>query len=406
MTKARKGLLIMTLSMYTVKACRKIFAGKTLYVSHADTAIYVGTDPTGGQAVSVGYNAICMAATKTDKTPEQALIAGYTVYIDGVEQTAPNPTIDLFPLASTITPPRSTALSAIEKVVEAETATLKAEIESLKVKCADLESRPTAPTTPARAPTPASYRAPSWYDTLDALLGMGQPTLLAGESGCGKTLACETWAKAHGYTVYYALMDESCTPSEWIGHTGIVGQATVYQEGLILKAMQDPRGLLILDELDRANPATICALHSIICNPQADYIVLEDGGRAVTPAPDFRVVATANALASHGKQASAYRSNGISAAMMDRLAVIACTYPEDEENILADIVDRDLAERIVSVANAMCKVNYLISTRRLVMIARLIAGGMQFKTALDVVIVSRLSGNDRDAVSSIVEERY
>jgi cobaltochelatase CobS len=200
-------------------------------------------------------------------------------------------------------------------------------------------------------------------------------------------------------------MDESCTPSEWIGHTGIVNGATVYQEGLILKAMQDPHGLLVLDELDRASPATICALHSIVCNPYAPYIVLEDGGRAITPTPGFRVVATANALTAHGKQASAYRSNGISAAMMDRLAVIACTYPDDEADILSAIISVDMVARLCSIASAMRESKYAISTRRLVMLAHLIAGGMLASTAIDVVITSRLTGDDLDAVSDIIKGR-
>ncbi|MBW8003183.1 MAG: MoxR family ATPase [Planctomycetes bacterium] len=203
------------------------------------------------------------------------------------------------------------------------------------------------------------FRMPSYGKTIANLIDFGRAILLVGPNGCGKTkLICEL-AKSRNKKVRRVNFDGGMTPESFLGTTKIRTQIldgksfteTYFQSGPVTQAVKNG-DWLILDELDKAQPEYVAALHAITEDIRNPLNLNEDGGHQIIPHPDFRIIATANTLGDVEDSALAYYgSNPMNQAFKDRFAIIRVNYPDNEPEILNDILHcPDLAHKMVQVA--------------------------------------------------------
>jgi len=102
--------------------------------------------------------------------------------------------------------------------------------------------------------------------------------------------------------------DTDITRVEFVGTHAVVieegQQVTKFVEGILPKVMQMPATLL-LDEADAIRPDIAYVLQPVL--EHGSLRLLEDGGRMITPHPDFRIVSTANSAGS-GDMSGLYAS--------------------------------------------------------------------------------------------------
>lgn len=141
---------------------------------------------------------------------------------------------------------------------------------------------PTAPAMPTPAPVgritdPLMYRV-AWY------MDNGYHVMLTGLAGVGKTYMIEQLAKIRGWNFY--IITAPRMASDVCGYVGPHGRVEVP----VTKAITDPNGILLIDEIDRSMPEALIQLNSLLANGYMNV----PGIGLVYAYEGFRCVATAN----------------------------------------------------------------------------------------------------------------
>jgi cobaltochelatase CobS len=140
-------------------------------------------------------------------------------------------------------------------------------------------------------------------------------------------------------------------------------------------------------------------------------VLNDDGGRAVIPHPDFRVLGAANTLGSmEDNSLGYYGSSPMNAAFLDRFSILQVSYPPDEASIINDILDNmPLSEELVQVAKlarqAMGEGQLTgtpFSTRRLISWASSFKYLGDFDYATEIEILGRYTTAARSLVESFL----
>ena len=126
---------------------------------------------------------------------------------------------------------------------------------------------------------------------LGAAVSQGFPALLIGETGTGKTtLARDVAAHLERPTVRVNL-DGGTTVDEVIGRYQLRDGATMFELGVIPRAMQEG-AVLILDEINAALPDVLFCIHALLERPARLFI--PETREEVAAAPGFCVIGTQN----------------------------------------------------------------------------------------------------------------
>ena len=198
---------------------------------------------------------------------------------------------------------------------------------------------------------------------------------VTGETGNGKTFNFEQAAASLGIELVAVNFTAQTDEDDLIGGFRLVGGDTVWVDGPVLEAMK--RGAcLLLDEVDLATEP-VMALQSVL---QGKPYFVKKLGRLVTPAPGFKVVATANTKGD-GDGDYAY-TNVLNKAFLDRFKIlIEQPYPPlaVERKILTKYVEQNCPHvepewiesvtRLVDIVRSTYKdgsISEQISTRRAV----------------------------------------
>ena len=142
-------------------------------------------------------------------------------------------------------------------------------------------------------------------DICKALVETGKNVLLTGGTGCGKTtFALEMAEELNLNPVVINCGSTQDARSALIGYFTLKNGDTVFQESDLLKAIQEPNTMVILDELSRASDDALNILFPLL-DFRSDIRVEErDEDRMVKVANNVKFVATANV----GLEYSATRS--------------------------------------------------------------------------------------------------
>lgn len=227
------------------------------------------------------------------------------------------------------------------------------------------------------------------------------PLLIKGPTGCGKTRFVEYMSEQLGVPLISVACHEDLSAADLVGRYLLKGGDTVWVDGPLTKAIKQG-AICYLDEVVEARADTTVVIH-----PLADHrreLHIERLGESIMAPPNFMLVLSYN---------PGYQSvlKDLKPSTRQRMISVELGYPEAEleQQILVKEtgINQDLAQELVKLANAVRKLEMatiaeVASTRTLVNAAKLIAGGLNIKSAVWAAIITPLS-DDRETTRSLGE---
>jgi nitric oxide reductase NorQ protein len=214
--------------------------------------------------------------------------------------------------------------------------------------------------------------------------------MLKGPTGCGKTRFVEYMAWRLRLPLVTIACHDDLTASDLVGRFLVRHDGTVWQDGPLTRAVRDG-ALCYLDEVVEARQDTIVILH-----PLTDHrrmLPLDKTGETLVAAPSFQLVVSYNP----GYQRML---KDLKPSTRQRFVALDFDFPPADRE--ASIVEREggadhaTAQALVSLARRLRALQdrglaEVPSTRLLVAAARLLASGIDARTACYCAVVSPLS---------------
>jgi hypothetical protein len=254
------------------------------------------------------------------------------------------------------------------------------------------------------------------YKTVEKIIksGMFYPVYVTGLSGNGKTFSVEQACAKTRREVIRVNFTLETDEDDLIGGFRLVAGETKFFKGPVIAAMEKG-AVLLLDEIDLANPAKIMCLQSIL---EGKGYFIKKTGEFITPADGFTVVATGNTKGKGSEDGRFIGTNVMNEAFLERFP-ITCEQdyptPTIEKKILGKVFadlgvdDGDYCEKLVDWADIIRKTFYdggvdeVISTRRLVHIAKAYSIFADRMTAIDMCI-NRFDDDTKQSFRDLYEK--
>jgi|TARA_R100000005_G_C4973777_1_gene185831 MoxR-like ATPase len=250
-------------------------------------------------------------------------------------------------------------------------------------------------------------------DICKALVQSGKNVLLTGGTGCGKTtFAVELAQELNLNPVIINCGSTQDARASLIGYFTLHDGNTQFQEADLLKAIQEPNTMVILDELSRASDDALNILFPLLDFRQDIRVDERDTDRVVKLADNVKFMATANV----GLEYSATRS--IDRALQDRFLCFNVPYLTGKQ--LKNYIKTLHGETMASTMSSLCsiyeyshkmvsesKINTAISTRMILDVIPLAEeSAFTTKQIVDNVILSIFKTGSNSIIndSSIIRE--
>lgn len=101
------------------------------------------------------------------------------------------------------------------------------------------------------------------------------PMLFFGPAGTGKSSLPRYFAGQTGRSFWNITVSDDTTVDDFFGGFQVRGGTTYWSDGLLLKAVRQPRAVILIDEVSRARPDVLVALNGIL--QDREYIVPQTG---------------------------------------------------------------------------------------------------------------------------------
>ena len=227
------------------------------------------------------------------------------------------------------------------------------------------------------------------------------PVLIKGPTGCGKTRFVEHMAARLARPLITVSCHDDLTAADLVGRYLISEGSTVWADGPLTRAVRQG-AICYLDEVVEARKDTTVVLH-----PLADdrrVLPIERTGEQLAAAPGFMLVVSYN---------PGYQNVLKSLKPSTRQRFIALNFDYPAPDVEQAIVEREsgvssaTAHKLVDLAQALRRLTEqdleeTVSTRLLVMAARLVTSGIPLATACRAAIVDTLT-NDADTAAALAE---
>jgi len=227
--------------------------------------------------------------------------------------------------------------------------------------------------------------------------GRYYPAFITGLSGNGKTFMVEQACAKAKREFFRVNITVETDEDDLLGHYALIDGNTVWQDGPVVKAMEQG-AILLLDEIDLASSKIMC-LQPVL---EGKGVYLKKVNRFVSPSVGFNVLATANTKGKGSEDGRFIGTNILNEAFLERFPItVEQEYPSMsvERKILdkvfasLDITEYgDFAEKLVTWADIIRKTFYeggideIIATRRLVHIVNAYAIFGDRKKAIEMCI--------------------
>lgn len=247
---------------------------------------------------------------------------------------------------------------------------------------------------------------------------------LVGPTGCGKSSGIINVAARLKEEMEIVSLDGESSKDDIIGKLLITptdkGEAVTSEApGPALRAVEQGK-ILLLEEVDMANPDILAALHRIL-ETQSKFITVNIGQtRTIKKHPRFMCVATANTVG-WGEDTFLYAgTKPQNQAFMNRFGLTVQMDYLDEVNEVKVVCDKtgvskSLAEPMVKVArevraartSASDRVMSIISTRDLLEWADIMSGiNVRALEAAEYAFLNRMAETDREIVEKFITNRF
>ena len=227
------------------------------------------------------------------------------------------------------------------------------------------------------------------------------PLLIKGPTGCGKTRLVEHMAARLGRPLVTVSCHDDLSAADLVGRHLIGGGDTRWSDGPLARAVREG-AICYLDEVVEARKDTTVVLH-----PLADdrrVLPIERTGEQLAAAPGFMLVVSYN---------PGYQNVLKSLKPSTRQRFIALNFDYPAPDVEQAIVEREsgvssaTAHKLVDLAQALRRLTEqdleeTVSTRLLVMAARLVTSGIPLATACRAAIVDTLT-DDADTAAALAE---
>lgn len=189
------------------------------------------------------------------------------------------------------------------------------------------------------------------------LVYLKTPVFLVGPAGCGKNVMLKQVAKVLDLDFYY--INDAREKYDLLGFVDANGK---YQETQFYKAFTKG-GLLMIDELDSADPSVLLLLNSALGTGDDFYMTFPDGNQYQAH-PNFHLVAAANTFGTGANQTYNGR-NQLDGASLNRFLPVPVDYDANIEKSLTNnqaILPLYWEVRRIVREN---EINYVVSTRNI-----------------------------------------
>lgn len=223
--------------------------------------------------------------------------------------------------------------------------------------------------------------------------------MLKGPTGCGKTRFVEYMAHRLGRPLITIACHDDLSASDLTGRYLIRGGETVWQDGPLTTAVRQG-AICYLDEVVEARQDTVVVIH-----PLTDHrrlLPVERTGESVEAAEGFQLVVSYNPGYQHVLK-------DLKPSTRQRFVSLEFDFPKAEQEIeiiqRESSVERPVAHQLVALGARLRNLREqglleVPSTRLLVATGRLIAGGIEPKTACRVGLLAPLS-DDPDLTAAM-----
>jgi MoxR-like ATPase len=266
---------------------------------------------------------------------------------------------------------------------------------------------------------PDFYWKPRWADYLKLFVDRGDPVLLLGPAGSGKTEAVERVFAERRQRLYVVSCNARMTADDLEGRVDLVidgsHQVTKFSPAAPALASADGAGLL-LDEADAALPEAMYSVYRLL-EGKPMHILRKGADCAVPRHQDFRIVGTQN-TEGRGDEKNLYHGRSFQdEAFLDRWGnAIRVDYPEPEieQKILQRRtgIQEQPAKRIVDTACALRaalsqdEIAFCCSVRRTLRVAANIAAGFPPELAWRFAVIYKSTQDDARKIYEILGRVY
>ena len=227
------------------------------------------------------------------------------------------------------------------------------------------------------------------------------PVLLKGPTGCGKTRFVEHMAARLARPLVTVSCHDDLSAADLVGRFLIGDGNTVWADGPLARAVRQG-AICYLDEVVEARKDTTVVLHPLADDRRT--LDIERTGELLQAPPEFMLVVSYN---------PGYQNllKNLKPSTRQRFVALCFDYPAPEVErriVVAESgVDERLATRLVKLASALRRLTdqdleETVSTRLLVVAARLIASGLPELVACRAAIVDALT-DDADTAEALNE---
>lgn len=239
------------------------------------------------------------------------------------------------------------------------------------------------------------------FENLLTVVNAGQPILMVGPAGTGKTHAAEIVAEALNLSFHSISVGSQTSKSDLQGYMDGGGTYRATQ----FRAAYENGGVFLLDEADAGNSNVLILLNAALSN---GYMAFPDG--MVKAHQDFRLIATANTFG-HGASRQYVGRNQLDAATLDRFVVIPWDIDERVETNMAGTTED--GKKWLSVVRAVRKrvvdeleLRTVVSPRATLRGALLLSAGMSFDDVLRIALLANISSEYQSELEGLARAAW
>lgn len=243
-----------------------------------------------------------------------------------------------------------------------------------------------------------------------AAVKRGRNVWLAGPAGTGKTEFVKNLCAGLGRAFIRVSFDSGAERYEFIGGERVKNGTTVYQEGVILRGMQRPGAIILLDEVSFARPEYLSALHAPL-EPEG-VVTIPETGKVIRKAPGvvFMAADNSNGRGDYTGMYVGVREQNV--AFVNRFAkTLNFSYlkPEMETKVISQRanVKVELAEVIVGFLSACrqagdsAQLDHVPTLREAFYLAEALSDGQDFRKAFEECMVNRASPESAEVLQQL-----